>query len=271
MSFYVYCHTNLLNNKKYFGITGQKTPEDRWGYQGRNYNKQHQPHFARAINKYGWDGFSHEIVAEGLKEDDAKMLEIDLIAKHKTTDPDFGYNISCGGNGNTKYSTEELKKAAITKHRAKGWAVRKYKLHTDTEAHTQALATRRAWYHQVKNDPEFKTRYQKYYKKAKQNYKQKLADNPELAEQAKERHAQLSKEKYLNDPQVRTARLEASKKQHAKVLEIKKALRKLYEENPNDFLAEDVMFFKGSKQSNSITKLLKVLDEYSAQIIQKGD
>lgn len=262
MSFYVYCHTNLINNKKYFGITGQKLPKNRWGYHGRNYNEQHQPYFARAISKYGWDNFSHEILAEGLEEAEAKKLEINLIAKYKTTDPNFGYNISCGGDGNTKYPTEELKKLAVARHKAKGWAIRKHKLHTDKEAHKQALATRRVWYNRVKDTQEYRTQYQQYSKKARQNYKQKLENNPELAKQLKEKHAQLSRERYLNDPQVKAARLEASKKQHAKVLEIKKALRKLYEKNSEIFSAEDVLLFKGSKQSNSITKLSNLLNKY---------
>lgn len=60
----VYCHTNKLNNKRYVGITKQE-PKVRWqngyGYRGNEY-------FFRAIQKYGWDNFEHEILYECLNE-----------------------------------------------------------------------------------------------------------------------------------------------------------------------------------------------------------
>ena len=57
----VYKHTNKANGKVYIGITRQD-PEKRWGEGGCNYagNK----HFSRAINKYGWNNFSHKILEE---------------------------------------------------------------------------------------------------------------------------------------------------------------------------------------------------------------
>ena len=47
----VYMHVNKINNKKYIGITKQKTPESRWGANGVNYKGS--PHFYAAIKKYG--------------------------------------------------------------------------------------------------------------------------------------------------------------------------------------------------------------------------
>jgi len=57
-------------------------------------------HFYRAIQKYGWDAFKHEIVAEGLTREEACALEESLIAEHHTQDYRFGYNISAGGEAN---------------------------------------------------------------------------------------------------------------------------------------------------------------------------
>ena len=51
----VYQHKNKINGKRYFGITSRK-PEERWGYNGRNYKSS--PHFYSAIQKYGWDNLS---------------------------------------------------------------------------------------------------------------------------------------------------------------------------------------------------------------------
>lgn len=90
--YYVYCHTNKINGKKYFGITRQK-PERRW-QNGAGYYKTY---FGNAIKKYGWDAFEHAIIASGLNKETAISIEIALIATHKTNDRRYGYNISIGG------------------------------------------------------------------------------------------------------------------------------------------------------------------------------
>ena len=84
----VYCHTNKLNGKRYVGITSMR-PEVRWG-NGNNYRSSR--HFNFAIEKYGWDGFTHEVIAEGLTKEEACQMEQDLIKKYKTTNDRYGYN-----------------------------------------------------------------------------------------------------------------------------------------------------------------------------------
>lgn len=106
----VYCHTNLKNNKKYFGITYRK-PELRWGNGGCKYLKKNSkgvfqhPAFAEAILKYGWDSFSHEVLYEGLTFEEANAKEMELIAQYKTNvvryNPANGYNCTDGGDGAT--------------------------------------------------------------------------------------------------------------------------------------------------------------------------
>lgn len=91
----VYIHTNRMNEKKYVGITSQP-PESRWGTSGRNYRNK-CPHFWNAIQKYGWDGFTHTVIATGLDKEDACQMEIDLIGRYKTQDREFGYNTMAGG------------------------------------------------------------------------------------------------------------------------------------------------------------------------------
>ena len=91
----VYIHTNKINGKKYIGLTSQ-VPEHRWGENGSRYVEC--PHFWNAIQKYGWDNFTHEIYENNLTRDQAIDLEIELIKKFDTTNPEFGYNISKGGD-----------------------------------------------------------------------------------------------------------------------------------------------------------------------------
>ena len=78
-AWYVYKHTNLINNKSYIGITSQK-PEYRWGYQGHNYLQQKK--FYSAIQKYGWDNFSHEIILQNLTKEEALKKEAELIQQY---------------------------------------------------------------------------------------------------------------------------------------------------------------------------------------------
>lgn len=91
--FCVYMHTNQINNKRYVGITNQK-PSYRWRTDGSGYKHQM---FGRAIDKYGWENFSHELLAIDVSKEEACKLEQKYIEKYKTMNPDFGYNISSGG------------------------------------------------------------------------------------------------------------------------------------------------------------------------------
>lgn len=89
----VYIHTNRKNGKKYVGITSRPLKK-RWkGGSGYFRNKYFWP----AIKKYGWEGFDHEVVAEGLTFHEAAQLEIELIAKYQTNNREYGYNLSTGG------------------------------------------------------------------------------------------------------------------------------------------------------------------------------
>ena len=101
----VYIHISP-SNKKYIGITSQNVKK-RWqnGY-GYKTNK----YFWRAIQKYGWDNFEHEILFENLTVDEAKEKEIELIKLYNTYRPN-GYNLTFGGdNISEKIFSEETRK-----------------------------------------------------------------------------------------------------------------------------------------------------------------
>lgn len=92
----VYMHTSP-NDKKYIGVTKQHPPTKRWKHNGRGYIKNE--HFYRAIQKYGWDKFKHEILIDNISKDKAFELEKALIKKLNSNDYRFGYNICSGGEG----------------------------------------------------------------------------------------------------------------------------------------------------------------------------
>lgn len=114
--YYVYVHTNKTNGKKYFGITCQK-PIKRWN-RGNGYISSVM--FYRAIQKYTWNGFEHEILFSGLSENEAKQKEIELIANYNTTDDNFGYNISKGGTS-TPHTDEQKQTQSERMSNGKSW------------------------------------------------------------------------------------------------------------------------------------------------------
>lgn len=103
----VYKHTSP-SGKVYIGITS-KRPEQRWD-KGRGY--KHCPYFSAAINKYGWEAFKHDILAEGLTKEEAERQEVELIARYRSTDRRFGYNADKGGSAPGRMSDETRRKLA---------------------------------------------------------------------------------------------------------------------------------------------------------------
>lgn len=105
----VYMHTNKINNKVYIGQTCQN-PTERWdngnGYKTCTY-------FHHAINKYGWDNFEHIIFAENLTKDEANRMEKILIILYNTKNPQYGYNLTDGGEGVSGYKMTEEQKEKI--------------------------------------------------------------------------------------------------------------------------------------------------------------
>lgn len=104
----VYVHI-APNGKLYIGIS-HNTLEARSGH-GANYYSQH---FTRAIKKYGWDNFSHITLMDHLTWEQAVECEKYLIKKYKSNNPDFGYNITAGGEGTYGYHHSEQTRNKIS-------------------------------------------------------------------------------------------------------------------------------------------------------------
>ena len=105
----VYKHT-VPNGKVYIGVTG-RSPEERFhGGDGYRNNK----HFSAAIKKYGWKNIQHEILISGLDRESAMKLEKQYIAECHSSDPEYGYNLTLGGESGAK-QTDAVKKAISEK------------------------------------------------------------------------------------------------------------------------------------------------------------
>lgn len=111
----VYKHTTP-NGKAYVGVTRME-PERRWRH-GEGYKKHVL--FHRAIEKYGWENIRHEILFEGLTQQEASEKEIELIRDLDLCNPSKGYNIDTGGFCKGKHSaatraklSESIRKAYL--------------------------------------------------------------------------------------------------------------------------------------------------------------
>lgn len=92
--------------KTYVGIT-KRTVEERWqnghGYYG-------SPYFNKAIKKYGWDNIMHSVLLENLSKESACFLERAMIIAIESNNPQYGYNLTNGGDGTGSKRSEEWKK-----------------------------------------------------------------------------------------------------------------------------------------------------------------
>ena len=100
----VYIHTSP-SGKVYIGITCQSI-DKRW-QNGYGYVRQA---FFNAIKKYGWNNIKHEILYINLTKEEAENIEIELIAKYKSNQREFGYNIDNGGKTIGTHSEETKRK-----------------------------------------------------------------------------------------------------------------------------------------------------------------
>lgn len=108
-AFTVYKHTSP-SGKVYIGITQQR-PEKRWQ---NGYGYARNAHFFNAIIKYGWNNFTHEILATGLTKDEACAMERSLILQYRSNDPEYGYNTADGGE-HYEHAPESIARMRIAK------------------------------------------------------------------------------------------------------------------------------------------------------------
>ena len=91
----IYKITNTANGKSYIGQTIRDAEKTRIRYHFAGRGNQL---VKRAIEKYGQDAFTYEILYDGILPEFLDMLEIEAIAKFNTLSP-HGYNLTTGGGG----------------------------------------------------------------------------------------------------------------------------------------------------------------------------
>lgn len=109
---YIYCFTNLINNKKYIGQTINNDNARYSAHISNSNNSNSQEYDSllhRAIRKYGIENFQYEILAKEIEDIEIlNLLEIYYIKSFKTQAPD-GYNLDEGGRNASKPKSQEQK------------------------------------------------------------------------------------------------------------------------------------------------------------------
>ena len=118
MKGWIYCVTNLVNGKMYFGQTSRGVAE-RWKSHCDHSVSPHNNKFHNAIHKYGKEAFEVTTVIEVEAEDFDKLLEkLNFLEEHfvrKFNTKKFGYNSTWGGDGSkgVEWSERWRKEQAI--------------------------------------------------------------------------------------------------------------------------------------------------------------
>lgn len=113
----IYCITNLINKKKYIGQT-IKSIFQRFKEHKSYSKKKSKCYFHRAIQKYGEENFSVEILDYAYSSEELNQKEEDWIYILNTFGPE-GYNMTSGGNqcvalrGRLKHFTNKTTKEHV--------------------------------------------------------------------------------------------------------------------------------------------------------------
>lgn len=134
----VYKHTSP-SGKVYIGITSLE-PEKRWK-SGKGY--PHNKYFTNAINRYGWENFTHEILFTELSKEEACQKETELIAFYKSNQREFGYNLEKGGYCGSIMSDETKRKISESSKGRKHTEEAKRKVSEANKGHEVSIETRK--------------------------------------------------------------------------------------------------------------------------------
>lgn len=112
--YHIYKYTNTVNGKVYIGQTS-KSLEERAQAGGRNYRECRR--FYNAIQKYSWEAFAPEILEIVQTVEEANEREIYYISKFNSTDENYGYNLSKGGDNKTMSPASKMLISTKAKNR----------------------------------------------------------------------------------------------------------------------------------------------------------
>lgn len=102
----IYKITNRLNGKVYIGKWQGKDARTRWNKHLTTASTGGGFYLHNALRKYGPEQFSFEVIATAESKIELAELEREFIATHCSNNPEFGYNLTQGGEGGKQYPGE---------------------------------------------------------------------------------------------------------------------------------------------------------------------
>jgi len=95
----IYSATNKTNGKVYIGAT-TLTLEDRKAEHFKKFRSKSRSHrFYQALYEFGWDNFTWTRLAQYSDYGELMLSEKRYIKKYSANDPEWGYNMTEGGDG----------------------------------------------------------------------------------------------------------------------------------------------------------------------------
>lgn len=193
---FIYITTNVINGKKYIGQKMFNCVRGGWKkYLGSGTN------IKRAIDKYGEQNFSRDIVAIAYSKDELNVLEVEWINNYNAVKSANFYNIADGGDVSNKFAgkTDEEMQIIIEKIRSKNKG-KKVSLETRErmrKSHPDTSGTNNPMYGRFGEDHPM---YGKHHsnetkKKLSESHKGKLASKETKEKMSKARIGLLSGEK----------------------------------------------------------------------------
>ena len=195
----IYKITNTRNGKAYIGQTVQDAVKDRI-HQHLNGGPRGSQLVKRAIEKYGKNAFTYEILHDGIIPEFLDVLECEAIENFNTLAPN-GYNLTTGGGGGSL--SEETKKKISEANKGKTFSPEtKKKISEANKGRKHSEETRR------KNSEAKKGKnHPNYGKKRTEETKKKISkNNPMKRTEVRQRHAET-----LKSPETRRKMSEARK------------------------------------------------------------
>ena len=176
-----------------------------------NYSYRSNIVLSRAIEKYGKEAFTYEILYDGIIPQLLDSYEIEAIKKFNTVVPN-GYNLNYGGSGNLHYPEYGGDK----NKRQSAWRKRRHA--TDPEFREKERNRGREFY--ANNIESCRERGRKYYQKNKKiintNLRERRANDPDFRQRQRdavkkhrskpgirERQRVYGRERYANNPKIR--------------------------------------------------------------------
>lgn len=113
----IYKATNNINGKSYIGQTIKKLKCRKSIHINSMNNKNiRDTYFYKALNKYGKDNFTWEVLEECNSKEELDEMEFHYIKQYNTFNPN-GYNLTYGGEGTWGWiPTEETRQKISKKH-----------------------------------------------------------------------------------------------------------------------------------------------------------